>query len=90
MHVVSGRYACQQVAERYLFLCRFAPPPLFFFLSGMIYLSGGLLGGIWSRKSFHKRGLQGTNVIIAIIVLPLSIGFLFLGIVFIVTGFRHL
>ncbi len=25
-------------------------PPLLFFLSGMIYLTGGLLGGIWSNK----------------------------------------
>jgi hypothetical protein len=65
-------------------------PPLFFFLSSMVYLSGGLLGSIWSRESLRRRGLSHTHVIVTLFVLLLSIGFLFLGILFVVIGFRHM
>jgi len=66
------------------------PPPLFFFLSGMMYLAGGLLGGIWSRESLRRKGLLSADVMIVLLVLLLSASFLCVGIVFVVTGFRHL
>jgi hypothetical protein len=65
-------------------------PPLFFFLSSWIYLTGGLLGGMWSRESLRLRGLSRTDVIVTLFVLLLSIGFLLLGILFVVIGFRRL
>ncbi len=65
-------------------------PPLFFFLSGMIYLAGGLLGCMWSGENLHLGGLSRTDVIVTLFVLLLSIGFLLLGILFVVIGFRHL
>ncbi|GAC1393180.1 MAG: hypothetical protein NVSMB38_20100 [Ktedonobacteraceae bacterium] len=65
-------------------------PPLLFFLSGMSYLTGGLLGGIWSRETLRRRGLSSTDVFVALFVLLLSIGFLFASIVFVVIGFQRL
>ncbi len=66
-------------------------PPLFFFLSGMMYLTGGLLGGIWGRESLRRKDFSlSTDVLLALFVLLLSVGFLLVGIVFVVTGFRHL
>ncbi len=65
-------------------------PSLFFFLSGMMYLTGGLLGGIWSRDSLRRKGLLSADGLLALFVLLLSAGFLLVGVVFIVTGFRHL
>jgi len=65
-------------------------PPLLFFLSGMIYLTGGLLGGMWSRESLRRRNLSSSDGIIALFVLLLSVGFLLLSIVFVVIGFRRL
>lgn len=65
-------------------------PPLFYFLSAMIYLSGGLLGGMSSRESLHKSGLLGANIVVALFILVTSIGFLFLSIVFVVIGLQHL
>jgi hypothetical protein len=65
-------------------------PPLFFFLSGMIYLTGGLLGGIWSRESLSRKGLRYTDIIVSLFVLIMSIAFLLLSIVFIIIGLWHL
>ncbi|MEO6888604.1 MAG: hypothetical protein ABI456_05445 [Ktedonobacteraceae bacterium] len=65
-------------------------PPLFFFLSGTIYLAGGLLGGLWSRESLRRRELSRTDVIVTLFVLLLSVSFLFLSIVFVIIGFRRL
>lgn len=65
-------------------------PPLFFFLSGMVYLSGGLLGGMWSRESLRRKGLLFVDSIVALFVLVVSVGFLLLSIVFVAVGFRHL
>ncbi len=65
-------------------------PPLFFFLSSMIYLTGGLLGGMWSRERLRLRGLSRAEVLVTLFVLLLSIGFLLLGILFVVVGFRRL
>lgn len=67
-----------------------ALPPLFFFLSGMIYLTGGLLGGIWSRESLSRKVLCYTDIIVSLLVLIMSIVFLILSIVFIIIGLRHL
>ena len=65
-------------------------PPLFFFLSSWIYLTGGLLGGMWSRESLRLRGRSRTEVLVTLFVLLLSMGFLLLGILFVVIGFRRL
>jgi hypothetical protein len=65
-------------------------PPMYFFLSSVIYLTGGLLGGMWSRERFPLRKISCTEVIVTLFVLLLSICFLLLGIFFIVIGFRHL
>lgn len=65
-------------------------PPLLFFLSGMSYLTGGLLGGMWSRETLRRRGLSGADRFVALFVLLLSIGFLLAGSVFVVIGFRRL
>ena len=65
-------------------------PPVFFFLSSMIYLTGGLLGGIWTREKFPLRKLSRTDMIVTLFVLLLSAGFLLSGILFAVIGFRHL
>jgi hypothetical protein len=65
-------------------------PPLFFFLSSLIYLTGGLLGGMWSQGNLRRKGLSWINGIAALFVLLLSIGFLLLGIIFVVRGFQRL
>ena len=90
MRVVSGRNVAQPVAELYLFSGCLLLPPLFFFLSSMIYLTGGLLGGMWSRERLRLRGLSRAEVLVTLFVLLLSISFLLLGILFVVVGFRRL
>ena len=65
-------------------------PAVFFFLSGVVYLTGGLLGGMWSREGIRKRGLSHPDVIVALFVLIISIGFLLLSGVFVVIGFQRL
>lgn len=65
-------------------------PPLLFFLSGMVYLTGGLLGGIWSRESLYRKGLRYTDRIVSLFVFIMSIAFLILSIVFILIGLQHL
>jgi len=56
----------------------------------MIYLTGGLLGGMWSRERLRLRGLSRAEVLVTLFVLLLSISFLLLGILFVVVGFRRL
>ncbi len=65
-------------------------PSLFFFLSSLVYLTGGLLGGMWSRESLRRKSLLSTDGMIILFVLLLSAGFLLVGSVFIVIGFQHL
>ena len=65
-------------------------PPLLFFLSSMIYLTGGLLGGMWSRESLRRRDLCSADVFVALFVLLLSVGFLLASVIFVVIGFRRL
>jgi len=64
-------------------------PPLYFFLSSLIYLTGGLLGGMWSKGSFHRSGLSRADGIVACFVLMMSVGFLLLGIIFVFIGFQR-
>ena len=63
-------------------------PSLFFFLSSMVYLTGGLLGGMWSRESLRRKILFSADGLIVLFVLLLSVSFLLIGVVFIVIGFR--
>jgi hypothetical protein len=65
-------------------------PPLLFFLASLIYLSGGLLGGLWGRENLRRKGLSSTDLIGTLFVLTVSMGFLFLGIAFTVIAFQHL
>jgi hypothetical protein len=65
-------------------------PPLLFFLSSMVYLSGGMLGGLWSRENLRRKGLSSSDLIGMLFVLTMSTGFLFLGIAFTVIAFQHL
>ena len=65
-------------------------PPLLFFLSSMVYLSGSLLGGLWSGENLRRQGLSRSDRAGALLVLIMSAGFLCLGIIFAVVGFRRL
>ncbi len=65
-------------------------PPIFFFLSSMVYLTGGLLGGIWGKESLRQKGFRSADVMLALFVLLLSVSFLLVGIVFVIIGFQHL
>jgi|SRR2546421_7662938 hypothetical protein len=65
-------------------------PALLFFLSSMIYLSGSLLGVLWSEENLRRRGFSGANFVGTIFVLTVSIGFLFLGVAFAVIALRRL
>jgi hypothetical protein len=65
-------------------------PPLLFFLTSLVYLSGGLLGGIWCGESLRRRDLSGPHLGGSLFILVASIGFLYLAIIFAVMGFRHL
>ena len=64
-------------------------PPLFFFLSSIVYLSGGLLGCLWSRENLRQRTHSRTYLIITLFILLLSVSFLFLGIFFIIISLQH-
>jgi hypothetical protein len=63
-------------------------PPLLFFLSSAIYLSGSLLGGLWSGENLRRQGLSRPDRVGTLFVLAASVGFLCLGIIFAVMGFR--
>src|SRR5260370_1541375 len=64
-------------------------PPLFFFLSSWIYLTGGLLGGMWSRERLRLRGLSRSKRHATLFALLLTIGFLLLGFLFSFLLFRR-
>jgi uncharacterized membrane protein YciS (DUF1049 family) len=78
--VLSGLY----------FLVGVPLPPLLFFLPSMTYLSGGFLGGLWSGESLRRKALSRTELIGVLFVLGISVGFLLVGVVFAVIGFRRL
>jgi hypothetical protein len=65
-------------------------PALLFFLSSLIYLSGSLLGGLWSGEHLRRKGISGSGLVGTVLVFSASVGFLCLGIIFAVVGFRHL
>jgi hypothetical protein len=65
-------------------------PSLLFFLFSLVYLSGCLLGGLWSGEHLRRKRLSGSEVVGTFFVLGVSIGFLFLGIVFAVIALRRL
>jgi hypothetical protein len=65
-------------------------PSLLFFLSSMVYLSGSLLGVLWSEENLRRRGFFSANFVGTLLVLAVSIGFLFLGIAFAVIALRRL
>ena len=65
-------------------------PGLLFLLSSLIYLSGGLLGTLWSIESLQKQELLlRWNSLGIWLVLVVSIGFLYLGALFGINGLRH-
>ncbi|GAC1425179.1 MAG: hypothetical protein PVS3B3_23730 [Ktedonobacteraceae bacterium] len=65
-------------------------PSLFFFLSSIVYLTGGLLGGMWGKERLHRKGLLNADGIVTLFILIVSIGFLLLSIVFLAIGFQRL
>ncbi len=67
-----------------------AQPPLLFFLTSMTYLSGSMLGGLWSAESLRKSRNARIDILGPLCVLVASIGFLCLGIVFAVIAFKRL
>lgn len=68
----------------------FALPPVLFFLSGLTYLSGGLLGSIVSGESLRKSHQLNSQFVGSLLILLASIGFLVIGIIFAAVGFRRL
>lgn len=65
-------------------------PPLIVLLCGMIYLSGGVLAGLWSCKSLQNWRRSLWNLVGSLIVLTASIGFLIIGIIFAIKGILRL
>lgn len=71
-------------------LLGFALPPLLFFLPGLTYLSGGLLGCIVSGESLRRNHQPNSQFVGSLLILTASLGFLVMGIIFAVVGFRRL
>jgi hypothetical protein len=68
----------------------FALPPVLFFLPGLTYLSGGLLGSIVSGESLRSSHQLNSQFVGSLLILLASIGFLVIGIIFAAVGFRRL
>src|SRR5947209_1725689 len=68
----------------------FALPPLLFFLPCLTYLSGGLMGSIVSAESLRRSHELNSQFIGSLLILAASIGFLVMGIIFAIVGFRRL
>ena len=68
----------------------FALPPLLFFLPGLTYLSGGLMGSIVSGESLRRSRELNSQFFGSLLILVVSIGFLSMGIIFATIGFRRL
>lgn len=68
----------------------FTLPPLLFFLPGLTYLSGGLLGIIVSGESLRRSHQLNSHLLGSLLILTASIGFLAMGIIFFVAGIRRL
>ena len=67
----------------------FTLPPLLFFLPGLTYLSGGLLGCIVSGESLRRNHELNSQFVGSLLILAASIGFLVMGIIFAIVGFRR-
>lgn len=65
-------------------------PGILSLLSGLVYLSGGLLGIAWSREKMQKQQKILWEKVVVWLLLIVSVGFLFLGILFIMIGLRRL
>jgi hypothetical protein len=65
-------------------------PPLLNVLLSMVYLSGSLLGVLWSGDNLCRQKLARAELAGSLFVLAVSIGFLLLGIVFAFRAFRRL
>lgn len=65
-------------------------PPLIFLLCGVIYLSGGVLAGLWSLESLQSSRRSLWDLVGSLIVLTASIGFLITGIIFALKGYLRL
>lgn len=68
----------------------FTLPPLLFFLPGLTYLSGGLVGSIVSGESLRRSHQLNSQFFGSLLILAVSIGFLVMGIIFAAVGFRRL
>ncbi len=64
-------------------------PGLLFLLSCLVYISGGLLGMLWSIESLRKQGAMRWDGIGILLVFVVSIGFLYLGVLFALNGLRR-
>ena len=64
--------------------------PLLLFLSSLIYLSGSLLGALWSAEQLRRKWLYGSALVGTLVVLGVSAGLLCVGIVFAIIAFQHL
>ena len=64
--------------------------PLPLLLSSLIYVSGSLLGGLWTREQLCRKRLSGSALIGTLVVFGVSAGLLCIGIVFAVIAFQHL
>ncbi len=65
-------------------------PSLLNILSSLVYLSGSLLGGLWSSENLRKRRLASAELVSTLFVLIFSLGFLLLGCIFALRAFRRL
>jgi hypothetical protein len=65
-------------------------PPLLNILSSLVYVSGSLLGGLWSGENLRKPGLACAELAGTLFVLGVSLGFLLLGIIFAFRAFKRL
>jgi hypothetical protein len=65
-------------------------PPLLYFLASMTYLSGGVLGGLWSGEHMWKHRKAHIDLLGPLCVFIVSGGFLCVGIVFAVIAYKHL
>lgn len=61
-------------------------PGILCLLSSLVYLSGGLLGILWSIENLRKQGSIHWNSLGALLVLAVCIGFLYLGVLFALKG----
>jgi hypothetical protein len=65
-------------------------PGILFLLSSLVYLSGGLLGTLWSLESLRKQASIRWEIVGALLVLLVSVGFLYLGVLFALKGLQRL